>query len=286
MRTITQDESFTKSTVTGLVVWQGPDVTVARVGPRTLAVGSLGEVDTLVQVRLGTEPDLKIDDPLLERFQELDPDSALRLVSRTPGDLATVFGPILPAEFLEEAELLGLEMTLTDPGQGAFDRQGKRCGQGQRAGPPACKTNRPAGWPFQIRISSSRLKRPKVEQKNENLDLHFDIPEGAARLLLQRLAKVQSPVAAVIVIRRGRRVDGEFLSQIGDLSAWRSCQTFGPSRALGDRVKKLCSFRRPTLHLRLPYVLRGGRGAALRQSRRYQVGRSDDRGRAALRHPA
>jgi hypothetical protein len=34
-----------------------------------------------------------------------------------------------------------------------------------------------------------------VEQKNENLDLHFDIPEGAARLLLQRLAKVQPPPA-------------------------------------------------------------------------------------------
>ena len=32
---------------------------------------------------------------------------------------------------------------------------------------------------------------PKVEQKNETLDLRFDIPEGAARLFLQRLAKVQ-----------------------------------------------------------------------------------------------
>ena len=31
---------------------------------------------------------------------------------------------------------------------------------------------------------------PKVEQRNENLELYFDIPEGAARLLLQRLAKV------------------------------------------------------------------------------------------------
>ena len=31
---LTQDDSFTKSTVTGLVVWQRPDVTVARVGPK------------------------------------------------------------------------------------------------------------------------------------------------------------------------------------------------------------------------------------------------------------
>ena len=84
VRTITQNDRFTQSTVTGLVVWQGPDVTVARVGPRTLAVGSLGAVDQLVQVRLGTQPDLKVDGPLLERFQALDPDNALRLVAPAP----------------------------------------------------------------------------------------------------------------------------------------------------------------------------------------------------------
>jgi hypothetical protein len=33
---------------------------------------------------------------------------------------------------------------------------------------------------------------PKVEQKNETLDLHFNIPDGAARLFLQRLARVQA----------------------------------------------------------------------------------------------
>ena len=115
VRTITQDDSFTKNTVTGLVVWQRPDITVARVGPNTLAVGSLGEVETLVQVRLGTQPDLKIDDPLLERLQALNPESALRLVSRTPRDLATFFGPILPPQFLEEAGLFGLELTLGTP---------------------------------------------------------------------------------------------------------------------------------------------------------------------------
>ena len=68
-----------------------------------------------MQVRLGTQPDLKIDDPLLKHFQALSPDSALRLVSRTPSDLPTFFGPILPSEFLEEAELLGLELTLAVP---------------------------------------------------------------------------------------------------------------------------------------------------------------------------
>jgi hypothetical protein len=32
---------------------------------------------------------------------------------------------------------------------------------------------------------------PKLEQKGDKVDLRFDIPEGAARLLLQRLAKAQ-----------------------------------------------------------------------------------------------
>ena len=42
LRTITADTNFTKKTVSGLVIWQGANVTVARVGPRTLAVGSSG----------------------------------------------------------------------------------------------------------------------------------------------------------------------------------------------------------------------------------------------------
>src|SRR5262249_11244650 len=111
----TQDKSFTTATVSGLVVWERPDVAVARVGPKTLAVGSLGEVKELVEVRLGTRPDLKIDDPLLKRFQALDANSALRLVSQNPTDLTTLFGPIFPPELLQSARFLGLEMALATP---------------------------------------------------------------------------------------------------------------------------------------------------------------------------
>ena len=192
MRAITQDDSFTRKTVTGLVLWQRPDVTVARVGPKTLAVGSLAEVDTLVQVRLGTQPDLKIDDPLLKRFQALSPDSALRLVSRTPGDLATFFGQILPTHFLEEAELLALELTLALPAKAHLIVAASDAAKAKSWA--AGLQNEPAHW---LTIPDSDFvlttAAPKVEQQNENLDLRFDIPEGAARLLLQRLAKVQPP---------------------------------------------------------------------------------------------
>ncbi len=187
---LTQDDSFAKSTVTGLIVWERPDVTVARVGPKTLAVGSLGEVDKLVKVRLGIEPDLKVDDPLLELFQALDPDSALRLVARTPSELATFFHPILPAEFLETSTLLGLELSLTAPSKGHLVVRTDDAAKAKIWA--ASLQNEPARWltiPGSDFVLSTEV--PKVEQKNEKIDLRFEIPEGAARLLLQRLAKVQ-----------------------------------------------------------------------------------------------
>ena len=104
---------------------------------------------------------------MLKRFQALSPDSALRLVSQTPSDLPTFFGPILPSQFLEEAELLALELTLAMPAKAHLIV---------------------AASDFVLASAA-----PKVEQQNENLDLRFDIPEGAARLLLQRLARVQPP---------------------------------------------------------------------------------------------
>lgn len=190
VRTITQDDSFSKSTVSGLVVWQRPDVTVARVGPRTLAVGSLGSVDKLVQVRLGTEPDLKVDGPLLERFQKLDSNSAVRLVSRNPADLATFFGAVFPPEMLEAANLLSFEMTLATPAKAHLYL--KTIDTAKAKAIATSLQNEPARW-LTLPGSDFLLSAdpPKLEQKDENLDLSFDIQEGAARLLLQRLAKVQ-----------------------------------------------------------------------------------------------
>lgn len=165
-------------------------MTVARVGPRTLAIGSLGEVDRLVQVRLGTRADLKIDDPLLECFQTLNTGSALRLVSRDPDDLETLFGPILPLEFLKNCDLLGLEMTFDIPAKAHLVV--KVTDEAKAKGLTVGLQNEPARW-LTIPGSDFVLSTdpPKVEQKNEKLDLRFDIPEGAARLLLERLAKIQ-----------------------------------------------------------------------------------------------
>src|SRR5207244_4227947 len=113
MRAIGEDKSFQKRPISGLPVWKRssaaaeppsqdsgaaggatadkPGFAIARVGPSTLAVGAPDAVDELVFVRLGMKPDLKITGQLFDRFQALDRDSALRLISRHPPDLALVF---------------------------------------------------------------------------------------------------------------------------------------------------------------------------------------------------
>jgi len=190
LRTVTRDSSFTKSTITGLAVWTREDVTLARVGPRTLAVGSFDEVDRLVRVRLGIQPDLKIDAPLLQSFQSLDPQNGLRLVCRSPNDLGALFAPFLAHDFLALCDSLGLEMNLATPAKAHLlattpnDAKAKELVTGfQNQG------NRWLTIPDSDFVLSSQA--PKIEQKGNNVDLRFDIPEGAARLLLQRLAKVQ-----------------------------------------------------------------------------------------------
>jgi hypothetical protein len=190
LRTITGDTSFTRSTITGLAVWQRPDVTLARVGPRTLAVGSYDEVDRLVRVRLGIRADLKIDDSLLQSFQALDPQNGVRVVARSPKDLSTLFGSFLPNEFLALCDSLGLEMNLATPAKAHVlvratnDAKAKDLAAGLQ--------NQSSRW---LTIPGSDFvlstEAPKLEQKGDKVDLRFDIPEGAARLLLQRLAKAQ-----------------------------------------------------------------------------------------------
>ena len=78
-------------------------------------VGATNEVDELVRVRLGIKLDLKITGQLLDRFQALDRESALRLISRNPPNLSRVFQPVFASELLDVPELLGLALTLQNP---------------------------------------------------------------------------------------------------------------------------------------------------------------------------
>jgi len=174
-----------------------PDFAVARVGPATLAVGAPEEVDELVLVRLGMKPDLKITGQLFDRFQALDHESALRLISRDPPDLSRIFHPIFSRELIDASQLIGLAVNLQNPVKA---RILIKVNAPKNADVVArdLRTN-PDQW---LRLPDSPLllysQPPEIQtQGSSNLELRFTVPDDSARLLLERLAGTDVPEAAV-----------------------------------------------------------------------------------------
>jgi hypothetical protein len=193
IRTIGSDKSFQKRTISGLPVWErSPNFAVARVGPATLAVGAPEEVDELVLVRLGMKPDLKISGQLFDRFEALDRESALRLISRNPADLSRVFHPIFVPELLGASQLLGLAVTLQNPVKA---RLLLKMNSPKDAAELARNLHDdPQRW---LRLANSELllysQPPEIQRQGDvNLELRFTIPEDSARVLLARLAKTDA----------------------------------------------------------------------------------------------
>ncbi|PYJ11398.1 MAG: hypothetical protein DMF06_03025 [Verrucomicrobia bacterium] len=193
IRSIEKDKTFEKRVISGLPIWVGPDFAVARVGPKTLAVGSAAEVEELVRVRLGIKPDLKITGQLFDRFQSLNQGNALRLISQDPPKLEKMFHPIFTHELLEASQLLGLSLTLQNPVKA---RLVLRCKSASEADEFARQIkNEPQRW---LRMQEPGLlllytQPPEVEVDGSELQLRFDVPEKTARLLLQRIAKTDVP---------------------------------------------------------------------------------------------
>lgn len=194
IRAVGTDTSFERRTVQGLAVWQRPDFAIARLGPNTLAVGTSQEVDELVQVRLGIQPDLKITGQFFTRFQALDRDSALQMISRDPDQLPRLFHPVFQRELLEAPMFLGMSLGLQNP---------VRCRLLLKMATPERATQLahdiqgdPQKW---LRLADSDLplfaQPPEVTRDETNLEIRFDVPENVARLLLQRIARSDTPNA-------------------------------------------------------------------------------------------
>jgi hypothetical protein len=195
VRTIAEDKQFERRTISGLPVWQQSDFSIARVGPKTLAVGMPDGVDELVRVRLGLEADLQITGEFFDRYQALDPETTLRLISRDPPGLARAFHPIFPRELLDSAQLLGLGVSLQTP---AKARLLLRLPSENAASDLAKNIHDdPQRW---LRIEQSDLplfaSPPEINRQHADLEIRFNIPENSARLLLQRIAKTDAPPAA------------------------------------------------------------------------------------------
>jgi hypothetical protein len=210
IRAVAEDKNFQRrpNNFHGLPVWERqpssakgtalkPDFAIARIGPATLAVGGPEEVDELVLVRLGMKPDLKITGQLFDRFQALDHESALRLISRDPPDLSRVFHPIFSRELLDASQLIGLAVNLQNPVKA---RILIKVNAPKNATDVArdLRTN-PEQW---LRLPDSPLllysQPPEIQtQGSSNLELRFTVPDDSARLLLERLAGTDVPEAAV-----------------------------------------------------------------------------------------
>jgi hypothetical protein len=194
VRSVDHDNAFQRRTINGLPVWERPDLALARVGPTTLAVGTAPEVDELVRVRLGLQSDLKITGQLFDRYQALDRDSALRLISRDPPDLARVFHPIFTSQLLDGSQLLGLALSLDNPAKARLFMKMK---SPETASALARQLHDAPQRILHFQDSDLLLyeKAPEVTKQGANLELRFNVPEDAARLLLQRIAKTDTPPA-------------------------------------------------------------------------------------------
>ncbi|MGC1321666.1 MAG: hypothetical protein WA849_05760 [Candidatus Udaeobacter sp.] len=208
IRAVAEDKNFRRRpiNINGLPVWERqsssgegtavkPDFAIARVGPATLAVGAPEEVDELVLVRLGMKPDLKITGQLFDRFQALDHESALRLISRDPPDLSRIFHPIFSRELVDASQLIGLALTLQNPVKARIlikvnaPKNAAELARDLRSNPDQ--------W---LRLPDSPMllysQPPEIQtQGSSNLELRFTMPEDSARLLLERLAKMDTPAA-------------------------------------------------------------------------------------------
>jgi hypothetical protein len=193
IRAIAEDKTFQRRAISGLPVWERPpDFAVTRVGPATFAAGMPTSVDELVLVRLGMKPDLKITGQLFDRFQALDRESAVRLISRDPPDLSRVFNPIFTPELLDASQLLGLAVNLQNPVKA---RVLVKVNSSKNAADVARNLHdNPQQW---LRLPDSELflysRPPEVQRSSaSNLELRFEVPENSARLLLERLAKMNA----------------------------------------------------------------------------------------------
>lgn len=194
VNSIERDKAFDRRTITGLPMWLRPEVALARVGPRTIAIGGEKEVAALARVRLGIDPDLKITGPLFDLLQEFKEANALRLVSREPSKLDRMFAPVFNPELLEKCELFGLALTLQNPVKARLVLKAK---SPEIAANLATRIrNEPQRM---LKLADTELlfnaQPPEVDVQGTDIEVRFDVPENSARLVLQRLAKVTAAPA-------------------------------------------------------------------------------------------
>jgi len=119
-----------------------------------------------------------------------------KVPTRDPLDLARVFHPIFAHELLAASQLSGLAVNLQNPVKA---RVLIKVNSSTSATDLARNLHdKPQQW---LRLQDSQLllySQPQEVQSHDssNLELRFPMPEGTARLLLEHLAKADTPQAA------------------------------------------------------------------------------------------
>ena len=102
-----------------------------------------------------------------------------------------LFHPIFVPELLDSSQLLGLALTLQNPVKARLLLKIKS----PEAASELARNmhNEPQRW---LRLQDSNLllytQPPEITRQAANLELHFNVPEETARLLLQRIAKTDT----------------------------------------------------------------------------------------------
>jgi hypothetical protein len=188
VRALEHDQTYDRRSISGLPLWQKDGLAVARVGPRTIAVGGPSEVEELVDVRLGLKQDLKITGLLFDRYQSLDQESALRLISRDPPNLLRIFQPLFPPDLLNASQLLGFSLALKNPAKARLLLRAKTTAEASDLAQRM--RDDPRRW---LKLQDSELllyeQTPEINQQGQDLEVKFNVPENSAFLLLERLGR-------------------------------------------------------------------------------------------------
>jgi hypothetical protein len=136
--------------------------------------------------------DLKITGQLFDRFQALDRESALRLISRNPPDLSRVFHPIFAPELLNNCQLLGLALNVQNPVKARLLLKMKSIELANQFARQL--REEPQRW---LHLQDSDLllykQTPDVSKEGASVEVRLVVPDDAARMLLQRIAKSDAP---------------------------------------------------------------------------------------------
>ncbi len=182
-------------TTWGLPIYENKAlVSIAQIGPDTVALGAQDAVETLIRVRLGLpgSDDLKSDAQFFSEFQRLGDDSAFRLVTYQPRELMGLGNPVLNAQALGDCQTLGLTLDMHEPVSAVIVLN---TSNNREAGQLAHTLEAHPDQVLQLAGAGPNLfiEPPSVHANEKQVEWRFRMTAPAAREFLQRVSRLGLP---------------------------------------------------------------------------------------------